>query len=349
MSSSRVMTRNFRTFVSLWFIALAVVFATGCGHTSKTTFVEKDNRERWGLHGDVKTCTLYTVLPLERLGRVFEAGSDPDSSNSFSTNGNRVDSIYYDSLGNPVMDERLTYDSDVLTNCVRYKYNDDGSGTTKTGGYTIIYNNQDNIDYIRGYYYSQEQERVDWLHLYGYGDGSLQTVISGFQDTDTNFSALQWKHIHKYRNNRLTEVDHYNADGSIEWIDKFKYDSKGNKTEWARFVSGNRLVWIDSFKYDDNENEIECTRNDSDGHRVYKYVYRYVTIPTIEAYDGQIPDSLFLSKGYNPNQPGNAADSFDQAGNWTVKVTLEENTDFGYTFFKVNAIQKREISYYGLN
>jgi hypothetical protein len=308
---------------------------------------EKDNREMWGLHSSVKAYTLYTVVPLERLGRIFEAESAPVYSHSFSTTGNRIEVVYYDALGNPVVNEKLTYNADNMVTCVRYKYNDDGSGTIETGSYTNVYGDDNIIDYIRGYYYHQQQDRVDWLHLYEYFDDGRKTVISSFHHTDAFFTELQWKHVHKYKNNRLTEVQHYNKDGSIEWIDKFKYDSKGNKTEWARFMSRTRLEWIDKFKYDDNGNEVEYTRYDSNNHRVYKYLYRYVTIPAVEIDDdGEIPDSIFLSKGYNPNRPGNTTDSFDQAGNWTIKVTLEENTNFGYTFLEVKEIQKREISYY---
>jgi hypothetical protein len=336
-----------RLAVCLWLVALIVVFSTGCSNSTAETSATKDSRETSGLHGNVKAYTLYTVVPLERLGMVFDAGASPVYSHNFSMTGDRVESVYYDGWGLPVMNEKLTYEADKIVTCVRYKYNDDGSSTTETGGYTNVYGDDDNIDYIRGYYYHEQQDRVDWLHLYEYLDDGQKTVISSFYHTDPFFTELQWKHVHKYRNNRLVEVQHYNKDGSIAWIDKFKYDSKGNQTEWARFSSRTRLEWIETTKFDDNGNEIERIRRDSNNHLIYKYVFRYVTVPAIDlSNDDEITDSLFLTEGYNPNRPGGPNNSFDPAGNWTEKVTLEENTDFNYTFLEVIEIQKREFTYY---
>jgi hypothetical protein len=143
------------------------------------------------------------------------------------------------------------------------------------------------------------------------------------------------------------EIEHRNNKGGVEWIDKFGYDAKGNKTESSHFLSNGLLDWTEKSKYDKTGNEVERARYDARGHLVQRYFFRYVELPAVTIAD-YIDDgeSLFVSTGYDPNGNDNNAPAFDKQGNWTVRVTLEENDKFGYKYLEITEVQKREIQYY---
>ena len=342
----RPLARGISSVVCLW-IGLSVLLTSGCGNSGAADSSATASADQGGLHGKVESYTIYDLYELERFGKyvVFEDLSLPVSSRSLSETGKTIESTYYDSLGRPIMNEKLIEDVDGKETWAKYEYDDNGSGTTEVGGYTSYYFNDKSIDSISGYYLSATNDRVNWVHTYEYLEHGRKTVISSYTGASVT-SALQWKHIQKYRDDRLVEAQHRDNKGAVEWTDKFGYDAKGNKTEWSHFLSSGRLDWIERYKYDKAGNEVERARNDSAGHLVSRYIFRYVKLPAVKLQDYlDNGESLFLSVGYDPNQSADAASSFDKEGNWTVKVTLEENNDFGYTYLEVKEIQKRDIQY----
>ena len=348
MSLCPAVTKGRSVALSLLIASISMIFTNSCSSPSSVESTETDYWEKSGLHGKVEAYTLYDLTELERFGKyvVFEDFSYPVSSCTFSETGNKVESTYYDILGTPVMNEKLIENADGKETWAKYGYGDNGSGTTQVGGHTSYYGNDKSIDFIRGYYLSGTKDRVDWVHTYEYVEPGRKTVISSYT-VDFVTSTLQWKHIQKYRDGRLVEVEHRDNKGTVEWIDKYGYDTKGNKTEWSHFLSNGHLDWTEKSKYDKAGNEVQQARYDSAGHLISKYIFRYVKLPavTIQDYlnDGE---SLFLSVGYDPNRTNSIAESLDKEGNWTVQVTLEENNNFGYTYLEVKEIQKRDIRYY---
>ena len=334
----------------LWIGMASVIFTTGCGNPGAAESTRTGPPDRSGLHGKVEAYTLYDLTQLERFGKyvVFEDISYPISTCTLSETGKEVESTYYDTFGWPVISDKMVEDANGKETWAKYGYGDNGSVPIEVGGYTTYYGNDESIDSIRGYYLSSTKDRVNWVHTYEYLEPGRKTVISSYI-VDSNFvnSSLQWKHIERFRDNRLVEIEHRNNKGGVEWIDKFGYDAKGNKTESSHFLSNGLLDWTEKSKYDKTENEVERARYDSHGHLIHKYIFRYVELPvvTIEDYlkDGE---SLFLSRGYDPNRSDNNAESFDKQENWTIRLTLEENNRFGYSYLEITEVQKREIQYY---
>ncbi len=326
---------------------VSVLLTSGCGNAGATDSPKTGSAGQGGLHGKVESYTIYDLFQLERFGKyvVFEDLSLPVSSSSLSETGKTIESTYYDSLGRPIMNEKLIDKVDGKETWAKYEYGD-GRGTTEVGGYTSYYFNDESIDSISGYYLSATSDRVNWVHTYEYLEQGRKMVISSYTGESVT-AALQWKHIHKNRDGRLVEVQHRDNKGEVEWTDKFGYDAKGNKTEWSHFLSNGHLDWTEKYKYDKAGNEVERARSDSAGHLVSKYIFRYVKLPVVKMQDYlDNGEGLFLSMGYDPNRSTGAAQAFDEQGNWTVKVTLEENNDFGYTYLEVKEIQKRDIQYY---
>lgn len=336
--------------VSLWIGMASVIFTTSCANPGAAESPAADNPGRSGLRGKVKSYTLYDLTELERFGKyvVFEDLSFPISMCALSETGKEVESTYYDGFGRPVVSSKMVEHGNGTETWTKYGYGDDGNAQSEVGSYTSYYGNDESVDSIRGYYLTSTKDRVNWVHTYERLEAGRKTVISSYI-VDSNFlsSSLQWKHIQTFRDNRLVEIEHRNNKGGVEWIDKFGYDAKGNKTESSHFLSNGLLDWTEKSKYDKTGNEVERARYDARGHLVQRYFFRYVELPavTIAEYidDGE---SLFVSTGYDPNGNDNNAPAFDKQGNWTVRVTLEENDKFGYKYLEITEVQKREIQYY---
>ena len=72
---------------------------------------------------------------------------------------------------------------------------------------------------------------------------SLAKIVSSFR-TRSGFCQLIFEYLYPTLNdkkNNIIEDGFYFSDGSIVYIEKYKYDNKGNKVEEARYIEENKF------------------------------------------------------------------------------------------------------------
>lgn len=323
--------------VCICLLALTLLmFADGCGDSTgqlPVLFGETD-WQRIGLRGEVKSWVLHEVSWTEVFGSIKVASEITSHSTTFRKWGDQDESIYYDMNGKPKWKDEFTYnDDETWTGCISYKcINEDCTADSPQWSYKNLYDNAGRIYRVEGYDYDdagKKLSRASWVHLYEYFEDEGKISLSSY-DSD---GKLQWKNVDRYNaDGRIIESAHYDNNGTIKYSEKFRYDSQGNKIEWSRYDSDGLLEWMDKFKYDDNGNEVECANYDYRNKLMWRNVYLYVNDEELAHFD--------------PNSSANMENRFDICGNWTVRVTLEENEGFGSTFRKVKEIEKRVLTYY---
>jgi hypothetical protein len=112
-------------------------------------------------------------------------------------------------------------------------------------------------------------------------------------------------------------ADHFNADGSTRASDVFTYDSHGYPSEVTH--SEGILQHRDSYKYDDRGNETEWAVFDKDGKRIIKVALEYRD-------DSRGNPTKFLRYDSNDKVRSREVYSyeFDSRGNWIKSKTTRE-------------------------
>jgi hypothetical protein len=308
----------------------------GCGGGSRLLpdLYAQSDWERMGLHGNVRSLTLYELSWEEAFGSIsITAPPSVDQSTAFLPTGNQVESQYFDMAGRPDYRDVFVYDSDGETwlECVSYK-SPSGSTASPRWSYTNSYDDRNRIARVEGHGYDasgQKSAKASWVHIYEYRADEGKIVRSSY-DGD---GALQWKNVTEYdAQARASASTHYDQNGAAQWSDRFKYDDKGNRTEWSRYDAKGSLQWRDVFAYDDNGNEVRCSNYDYRGGLMWETVYLYLS-------EGDL--ATFSLSGW-----ADIGNKFDGRGNWTVRMTLEKKNGFGGNYVTVKEIQKRALVYF---
>ena len=161
--------------------------------------------------------------------------------------------------------------------------------------------------------FSQKKEKqTDWEE--DKLKGKVKSVTETQYRSVEKFGELQKGNLYEkytfkydYKGNK-TEFADYNSDGSLKSKHIYKYDASGNVTEYAKHKSNFSLIHKYTSKYDDNGNEIEKAVYKSDGSLKWKETYKY-----------------------------------DTMGNWTKMIRFEVKNE---VFKTPKAITEREIEYY---
>lgn len=324
--------------LSIIMILTIVIISCGCGKAPAQIPPPYDESdwERMGLKGETETLTLYEVEWQEAFGKISISSAEAtDQTTRFNQNGNQTESCYYDINGNPSWKDVFNYESDGKTwlECVSYKPAQPGSEElVAQWSYTNIYDNTGRLNRIEGYDYDSAGQKLPdntWVHLYSYDEAEGKLERASFDET----GVLQWKNISTYNEfGQEIEAAHYDDSGAVIWRDTFKYDSAGNKTEWVRYADDGTVSWKDVFTYDAEGNETECSNYDYTGKLMWKTIYIYI--------------NEFDLDGFEISNAGNTENSFDENGNWTIKLTLDEKEGFGSSYYEVKEIEKRALSYY---
>ena len=326
----------FSTIILLLFISL--IFACSCQGSAvelPVIYGESD-WERMGLRGKVKSLDQFEISWQESFGKInLKPESTIDQSTIFLNTGNQSMTTYYGINGLPSWKDEFIYaaDGETWLECISYKYaQDDKTVASPQWSYTNTYDYDGNLIRATGYDYDESGQKLateSWVHLYEYLKDEGKIAHSSYNSDGT----LQWKNISRYNSAALAvETTQYANSGAILWRDKFKYDGKGNQTEWYRYDSDLSLQWKDVFKFDDNGNEIECSNYDRGNKLIWQDIYLYL--------------NEFELNGFDINNSINHENKFDNNGNWTIKVTLEEKPGFGGTYLTVKEILKRTVTYF---
>ena len=158
---------------------------------------------------------------------------------------------FYDQKGN-VTGENFYYSSDVLQFKTNYTYNDKNQKVAETH-----YNKDGKVDYKTTYTYSGDK------------------VVA----TETTNAAGDVSYIEKSAydkdGNMVSNYTFDKFDGQ-HMRDEFKYDSKGNKTEWNVY-KGDQLTMKAVYTFDKYGNPVKSMTTDAEGNvlesKAYKYEY----------------------------------------------------------------------------
>ena len=145
--------------------------------------------------------------------------------------------------------------------------------------------------------------------------------------------SLRWSAKSKYESgNKETECVASKADGASDWKTVYLYDDKGNLTGENEFdAAGNKTSRIE-FKY--NENGLKCERSyfTADGSLYSRSVYKYDISGNVT--DEEVYDGSGTLKTHNTSKYSD----FDKQGNW-LKQELFANDNIAMT-------SERVIEYY---
>lgn len=120
----------------------------------------------------------------------------------------------------------------------------------------------------------------------------------------TPYSKLTYKFKYDERGN-ITEWDCARTIGTVLWLYTYNYDEKDNRTEWISKNTNGVVLSRHVYRYDDNKNMIEEEEINPDGTTKAKYTYKY---------------------------------QFDKKNNWTRQTKLVDD--------KPIEIREREIKYF---
>lgn len=359
----RVAVKMCYIFCICLLVSTSLIFTTGCGGSavrSITSYSITSNRtdcNRLGLQGQVKQYSSYDIYFEEKFGRYtcpnFPLDWQITESIGFLGSGNKSEATYYWIATIPSYKEEFKYDSDgKLTENVIHAYNIQSEEYSLDSSYTNFYDiTTGKIERIEGYEYDGEDKdgQFSWIHIYEYPDDYKVIILNYDRD-----GFFRWSHIQKYNSKGMRiQSDHYQYDETNEqyvkqWSEKFSYDSKGNRIEWARYDSSGSNEWKSKFKYDDEGNEIECVEYDSQNKITRRYFYRYISEEDLEKSRVEFDASYeeFIKNGLDPEKIIHSDNWFDNQGNWTVKITLEDISATEDAYFEITNIEKRVIEYY---
>lgn len=98
-----------------------------------------------------------------------------------------------------------------------------------------------------------------------------QTDVTPFK---TPFSKLTYKFKYDEKGN-MTEWNCSRTIGTALWLYSYKYDDKGNRTEWITKATNGSIISKHIYRYDNNKNMIEEEVLNPDGTVKTKFTYRY--------------------------------------------------------------------------
>ena len=240
----------------------------------------KNDKERYGLLGQVKTLEMGGIEYTLKDGKVFEGRRIPIQKITFNTEGNIAELTGYNQDGSISRKSVYTY----------------GSSGKNTGyeEYSSIFDKTLTVPRRHVYVLDERGNKVEYI---GYdSNGTLgNRFFYKYDDTGNKLEeifyawngALINKIVYAYdgRGNQTMQTV-YNGDGSISSKTVTAYNSKGSKTEWVQYV-GEILKYKVLYKYDNKGRVIEQETQEFNKEPNVSYSHAPVPGKIIYTYDDE--------------------------------------------------------------
>jgi hypothetical protein len=254
--------------------------------------ITKTDAEDDDLKGKVKSLHEAAYKAADKFGELKTGDALYDRILSiFDDRGNKIENYFYADESYFNGKEEYTFD-DKGRRVGWIKYNDAG---VETDRWVAKY---DDDDFLLEQSMTCSDTLVNWRQVFRYDKKGNRVEMIKYNHEGQ--SVERWRYQYN-RYNLLREQTVYNANGSMANIEEYKYDERGNRTEWSKRTMGgassgkwfakydkkNRLVehnMVDSsggffskesWIYDERGNNIAYCNYLSDDSLDYEFLYRY--------------------------------------------------------------------------
>lgn len=214
-------------------------------------------------------------------------------------------------------DGKLTYNGEGIAMC-RYAYDKTGNVTKyeflDTDGQTLINNHNG---------YAVEEVTYDAIgnitavRLY---NSSMKPCMSSY-----GYSAREY--VYDEKTNFTTEEKNYNANGGVMQIDKYTYDTNGNKSsEWSVNGAGTLQGAVSNYEYDKNNRVTKVYYTNLSGKKVNLPGVSYCEVDVKYDDRGNVVEQVYLDVSGNPafdaNKTHKRIKKYDERNNCIYEKNL---------------------------
>ncbi|HEV2912362.1 MAG TPA: hypothetical protein VGX92_03500 [Pyrinomonadaceae bacterium] len=299
----------------------------------------KTDRDQNDLIGSVKSVEVYVIDFAMKDEKIEQGERRRWHSTTYNPEGNILERISYDHLGNPA--EKLIYTYDARGRNTGYEEYPAILDKTLTIPRKHIYTLDDRGNRVEYKVYESDGTPASRF-TYKY-DTKGNKIEEGFYYHTGRFGG---KIVYAYdeRGNQTSQIS-YNANGTLNWKNVSTFDEKGNRTEWIQY-QGRALRYKVISRYDErgrilvNETiEFNAIPNVSISHAPVPgkvvYVYddekRTKEVATYEP-DGTLKDRVVYTYDAKGNQVGQAMFKADGSPNDPVIQFYDDINEPGSRF-----------------
>lgn len=189
----------------------------------------KTDRERADLLSSAKTVEAYIIDFAMKDGKIEEGKRRPWHSTTYNPEGNIIERISYDHVGN--VTEKIIYTYDTRGRNIGYEEYSAAVDKTLTIPRKHIYTLDDRGNRVEYRVYDSDGTQASRF-TYKY-DAKGNRIEEGFYYHTGQFGG-KTAYTYDEQGNQTSQTS-YGADGDANWKTNSTYDAQGNRTEWIQY------------------------------------------------------------------------------------------------------------------